>query len=807
MGMAVNITEATVEVLETFTEATTSTLDVVTKVGIAGVTKEVLEAVSEANIVHVITTEVSDISSTVAESMAETAAALMESVTSALIENITEKSVIVNALTAAIDGHAHAHGVTEGITAFNVTMMDTMDNETTTEHVLNVEDLKNSMDAFFLIINSFIIFFLQGGFAFLEAGSVRSKNTTNILIKNLLDILMACLAFWVFGYMFFYGKGNAFIGTEVSLMCSVDMDISLYAHWFWSFVFCATAATIVSGAMAERCELTAYFAYSIVISGLLYPVVAHWAWTEEGWLNVNGYVDFAGSGVVHHLGGVCGFVGAVFLGPRIGRFDARGKPQDIQGHSVPLAALGAFILLFGFFAFNGSTQGAVARPEDMEVVVRAVMNTMIGGAASGITTLVFFRFSLFRSSTEKIGKWSLLSTINGTLTGMITTCAFCNLAEPHVTFFVGIVAGFVFILIHYGMIWLKIDDPLDAVAVHSGGGILGVLVTPLVISEGGVFNAENEVTAMHQMWSQLVGILVITAWSGTLSALIFYVLKLNNLLRVPRETELAGLDILKHGEAAYPAEAWREIQYGDGAVAGARGEKEVAHSLPPNMGQKSAGEPFGNDLEMKVAENKPPVTQNKMIGSWRKVNMELKKQMVNLEDYKDSEVVLTVKPVGFRKLLPSESDTDSTASCSGNKIDYGGFTNDGFENEDTVDYRNHSQDENSQQFKETHFGTEDEQVDGTDDDQEKKKGVVNPEAEFHSSTLRVDVPSESCSGKMDFENESKDDGIYEQLTDDIAAVEVGYKHPLAGPMQKILDEEKATNTTLEFNNSKESSII
>ena len=320
-------------------------------------------------------------------------------------------------------------------------------------------------------------------------------------------------------------------------------------------MFCATAATIVSGAVAERCDLPAYFAYSIVLSGLVYPVVAHWAWTPGGWLAVNGYIDFAGSGVVHHLGGVCGFVGAVFLGPRIGRFDAKGKPVDIPGHFIPLAALGAFILLFGFFAFNGSTQGAVGTPEDMMIVQRAVLNTMIGGCSSGLTALIFFRYSLSG------GKWSLLSTINGTLCGMITTCAFCNLAEPHVTFIVGIFSAFVYAFIHFAMIWLKIDDPLDAVAVHSGGGILGVLVTPLVISEGGVFDAENGVTAMHQIWSQLVGILVITAWSAVISSLLFYILKLNNKLRVSREIELQGLDLTKHGEAAYPAEAWRELQY------------------------------------------------------------------------------------------------------------------------------------------------------------------------------------------------------------------------------------------------------
>merc|ERR1719369_1011781 len=503
--------------------------------------------------------------------------------------------------------------------------------------------------------------------------------------------------------------------------------------------------------MAERCELTAYFAYSIVISGLLYPVVAHWAWTEEGWLNVNGYVDFAGSGVVHHLGGVCGFVGAVFLGPRIGRFDARGKPQDIQGHSVPLAALGAFILLFGFFAFNGSTQGAVARPEDMEVVVRAVMNTMIGGAASGITTLVFFRFSLFRSSTEKIGKWSLLSTINGTLTGMITTCAFCNLAEPYITFFVGIGAGAVYTLIHFGMIWLKIDDPLDAIAVHSGGGILGVLVTPLVISEGGVFDAENEVTAMHQIWSQFVGILVITGWAASISVIMFYILKLNNKLRVSQDVEQKGLDITEHGEAAYPAEAWREEQY----------KQEGDMTLPPNMSKQKKAEL----LEMTEGKRNNPIEketivfEKKLTGPWSKGNKELKKQMLNWEDDKDAEVFLKVKPLGNLRREPrlvSETDTATSSSSSEVEKKYDGICNDAFEDDESTDCVDNSP---AKPFKETHFGGSFRDIDKEIEKRKDRIGLTRQQT-FVKDEDRVE------SGREEFKSRDeryKGNAMYEEL--------------------------------------------
>eukprot|EP00092_Neocalanus_flemingeri_P030375 GFUD01032973.1.p1 GENE.GFUD01032973.1~~GFUD01032973.1.p1 ORF type:complete len:789 (-),score=155.80 GFUD01032973.1:55-2421(-) len=772
---------------------------------------------------------------TMAENLTEIVGTSIETITETIdtftetIENITEKALLMTSLTPVAAVESAIENITETtmmmttlapvaavmsvfVTSTENTMMDAMTNETTTEHQLTIEDLRKSMDTFFLIINSFIIFFLQGGFAFLEAGSVRSKNTTNILIKNLLDILLACLAFWAFGYMFFQSEGNTFIGTDVGYMLTIKLKATMFAHWFWSFTFCATAATIVSGAVAERCNLAAYFAYSIAISGLIYPVVAHWAWTPNGWLSVNGYIDFAGSGVVHHLGGVCGFVGAVFLGPRIGRFDVKGKPVNMPGHSVPLAALGAFILLFGFFAFNGSTQAAIGTPEDMVIVQRAVTNTMIGGCSSGLTTLFVFRYSLMKSG----GKWSLLSTINGTLCGMITTCAFCNLAPPHITFIIGIFSAFVYVLIHHAMIWLKIDDPLDAVAVHSGGGILGVLVTPLVIGEGGVFGAENVVDAMHRVWSQLVGILVITAWSGTVSAIIFYVLKMNKLLRVSREVELKGLDIIKHGEAAYPAEAWREIQY------------QGASSLPPHM----TADPSKKKLEkhesfemMTFDENEVPTT-NKMIGTWSKLNQELKKQMHNFEEFKDSEEGLTVKPIGFRK-LGSESDITSSIVSSElrKRKEMGGFTNSAFEDDDSVDYVKHPLDNAGNSLKESRVGgsrgsTNDQikellhqvkdllhQV----DDQEEKaadEALTRPEIKearkSHSSTLKLDIlGSDRLSGEIDFEDDGypRDDSIYEQLTELNSDT-----LPLVAS-KTVIQINMLGDTTLEFNNSKESGMI
>jgi len=727
----------------------------------------------------------------ITEPTLNTVAAVLENATKeVLVITTTETVAVPSIFETNVAAMANATIITE-IAAITSTIA-------TTENELTVEDLQQSMDTFFILINSMFIFFLQGGFAFLEAGSVRSKNTTNILIKNLLDILLACVAFWTVGYMFAYSEGNSFIGTDVTYICSIELGTTKLSHWFWQFVFCATAATIVSGAVAERCELAAYFTYSIVITGLIYPVVAHWAWTADGWLAVNGYVDFAGSGVVHHLGGVCGFIGALFLGPRIGRFDAQGKPVEIAGHSVPLASLGAFILLLGFFAFNGSTQGAIGTPEDMLIVEKAVMNTMIGGCSSGLAVLIFFKCSQ--------RKWSLLSTINGTLCGMVTTCAFCNLAEPYITFFVGIAAGAVYTLIHFGMIWLKIDDPLDAVAVHSGGGVLGVLVTPLVISEGGVFDAENEVTAMHQIWSQFVGILVITAWAAAVSCLIFYVLKLNNKLRVSEDVEVKGLDITEHGEAAYPADAWREEQY--------RLDSGVK-VLPPNMSPLKEKKEFIQMKDKKQKsqnDNETIVFERKMTGPWNKVNKELKKQMLNLEDDPDSEVFLKVKPLGFRKLrsesrLVSETDTASSSTSSelekkpeinksAQKVAVsGGITNDAFEDDEPDYISNHS----AKPFKETHFGGSFRNIDEEIEKRKDRVGILphnedktdedvyiesdEDKKEFNSSTLKLYIEE---SEKND--ESSKGDAIYEQLGE-----------PKFDPLLSVRH--------IEFNNSRESSMI
>nr|KAG5700295.1 hypothetical protein BaRGS_002641 [Batillaria attramentaria] len=375
---------------------------------------------------------------------------------------------------------------------------------------------------------------MQCGFAFLEAGSVRSKNSTNILIKNLFDSFVAGVAYWLFGYAFAFGDGNLFIGY--TYFASAGMPGVKYAEFFFQYVFAATAATIVSGALAERVEFVAYFVYSFIITGrqaistdvevlvaagFIYPVVTHWVWSD-GWLAKGGdytidnktvtvgYQDFAGSGVVHVVGGVAAFVGALLVGPRIGRFHADTKTVvGIRGHSVPFAALGGFILLFGFLAFNGGSVLSISGENNGATVSLAVVNTIISASVSAFFTLLLQKTGLFGNS-----RWSLLTTLNGALAGMVAACAGCDSYYPWGAAILGFVSAIVYKITSWYVLKLK------------------------------------------KLGWQLCGLAAIIAWTGVLSLLLFGVMKLLRILRVPEDIERKGLDIPKHGEPAYPLESY-----------------------------------------------------------------------------------------------------------------------------------------------------------------------------------------------------------------------------------------------------------
>jgi len=450
-----------------------------------------------------------------------------------------------------------------------------------TERLKTTEDtqkvLAANSDQFFLIVIAIIIFFMQCGFAFLEAGSVRSKNTVNILIKNMLDAFIGATSYWAIGWGLAYGEGgNLFCGG--SEYFNYSMDYEKYPKWFFQFVFAATAATIVSGSIAERCQFGAYFLYSIIITGWVYPPVSHWAWSGEGWLSIAAcsadqiakeecpgyYLDFAGSGVVHLLGAGCSIMGCYFMGARRGRFNKKGEPIDMPGHSVPLAGLGGFILIFGFLAFNGGSQTTISNEGDGGVVALAIVNTILGASTGGMSVLFLTKYLWHRVGD---GKWSFLMTLNGALAGMVSLCAGCNVYEPWAALVVGAGGGFCFLCVHTLMLKFKLDDPLDAVAVHGGGGLWGLIMVPFFMSanreigERGIFFDGHTGFPWTVLGVHIAAALAILSWSIFWSTLLFGALKYTKMLRVSTEMEFKGMDLVKHGEAAYPAGAWVEYQY------------------------------------------------------------------------------------------------------------------------------------------------------------------------------------------------------------------------------------------------------
>nr|XP_045598271.1 putative ammonium transporter 1 [Procambarus clarkii] len=414
---------------------------------------------------------------------------------------------------------------------------------------------------FFLILTGILIFMLQTGFTLLEAGYVRSKNTANILFKNLHIIVISAIAYLLVGFQLAFGRGNSFSGMGD---WTYGLANERLVFWLFQFAFAATAATIVSGSMAERCAFNAYLICSVMLSGVVYPVVSHWTWSDVGWLKTQHYQDFGGSGVVHLTGGVAALVGAVILGPRIGRFGPKGK--EIRGHSVPLAAQGFLILLFGFLAFNGGFQASISHEVDAVAIAKVVFNTAISASSGGIAVLLM-------NHSRRESLWSFLMALNGSLAGMVSISVGCNVVQPWSACVIGTVGGSVFLAIHTLLPKLKVDDPLDAVAVHMGGGLWGLVAVALFQDGGIVYGGSAEVLA----WN-IVGALAIVAWSGGLCLVMFGSLRLLGVLRVPPEMEIAGMDLLKHGE---PADAWLESQY-DGSI-NAQEENKRNSDLLANM--------------------------------------------------------------------------------------------------------------------------------------------------------------------------------------------------------------------------------
>ncbi|WP_295433673.1 ammonium transporter [uncultured Prevotella sp.] len=416
-------------------------------------------------------------------------------------------------------------------------------------------DLSIGLNTVWMLLAAMLVFFMQPGFAFCEAGFTRSKNTVNILFKNFVDFMVGSVLFWFVGFGFMFGSnGEGFIGAPN--FC----DLSFYTHpaglptegfLMFQTVFCATSATIVSGAMAERTKFSMYVVYSILISLIIYPVEGHCTW-GGGWL-MNGaedsfmmntfgctFHDFAGSAVVHSVGGVLAFIGAIALGPRIGKYDKNKKSKAIPGHSLTLAALGVFILWFGWFGFNPGSQLAAATAADREAISHVFLTTNLAAVAGGIATMCV--------TWIKYGKPSFSLTLNGILAGLVGITAGCDAVSPLGSLIIGLICGVVLVFaIEFIDTKLHIDDPVGASSVHGVCGILGTLLTGLFAVDGGLFYGGG----WNFFGAQLLGIVCIDLWAAVTGIIMFYTIKKVAGLRVDRRVEEEGLDIYEHGESAY----------------------------------------------------------------------------------------------------------------------------------------------------------------------------------------------------------------------------------------------------------------
>jgi Amt family ammonium transporter len=402
----------------------------------------------------------------------------------------------------------------------------------------------DGLDTLWVLIAAAVVFFLQAGFGMVEAGLIRTKNAGNVLMKNLMDFCFAALGFFIFGYAIAYGGDGPLFGTSGWFMFGVDPatgTLPTSVFWLFQAVFAGTAATIVSGAMAERMRFTAYLMYSFLLTAFIYPVVAHWVW-GGGWLASLDFHDFAGSTVVHAVGGTAALVGAWLLGPRIGRFNKDGSPNVIAGHNLPLVMIGVFILWFGWYGFNAGSTLGMAEPD---VVGRIAMNTTLAPATGAIAAMV--------TAWMKFGKPDLTIALNGSLAGLVGITAPCAVVDFGSSIAIGLVAG---VLVVYGVVWLnriRIDDPVGAIPVHGLCGIWGTLAvglfgrTSLGAPSDGLFLGGG----FGQLGTQSLGVVACLGFTAVAMLIVFKVVDAVVGLRVSRETELRGLDHDEHGMESY----------------------------------------------------------------------------------------------------------------------------------------------------------------------------------------------------------------------------------------------------------------
>ena len=395
----------------------------------------------------------------------------------------------------------------------------------------------SSVDVIWTLVGTALVFFMQAGFALCEAGMTRAKNTGNILMKNLMDFCIGTPVYWFIGFGIMFGGSGALIGGfDPFIRGSYDFGtLPVMCYVIFQTVFCATAATIVSGSMAERTNFKAYCIYSAMISLIVYPISGHWIW-GGGWLSQLGFHDFAGSTAVHMVGGITACIGAKMLGPRIGKYGKDGKPRAIPGHNLTAAALGVFILWFCWFGFNGASTVAMSTDEDMVSASQIFMNTNMSAAVATCTVMIL--------TWIRYKKPDVSMSLNGSLAGLVAVTAGCDAVSTAGAFFIGIAAGILLVFaVEFFDKTAKIDDPVGAVSVHGVCGAAGTVLTGFFALDGGVFYGGG----FQFLGTQLLGVVSVAAWVIVTMTIIFTVIDKTVGLRVPADVEIDGLDYHEHG--------------------------------------------------------------------------------------------------------------------------------------------------------------------------------------------------------------------------------------------------------------------
>ena len=403
-----------------------------------------------------------------------------------------------------------------------------------------MEEITISIDNMWILVATFLVMFMQAGFAMVEAGFSRSKNTANILTKNMMDFAIGSILFWLIGYTIMYGDSiGGFIGMPKLFFNDNGMgDYANKADLMFQTVFAATAATIVSGAVAERTKFNSYLIFTIVITIFIYPISGHWKW-GGGWLDQLGFLDFAGSTLVHSVGAWVGLAGAIMLGPRTGKY-VNGKAKAIPGHNLTFAALGVFILWFGWFGFNPGSQLGASGSKNSLAIAHIVLTTNLAAAGGAVTALLI--------SWWRYKRPALSLALNGALAGLVAITAGCDIVNPGGALIIGLIAGVILVFsVEIIDQKFRIDDPVGAVSVHGVNGAFGTLAVGLFATEGGLFYGGGG----GLLVSQLIGVAAIFIWAFGLGLLLFKIIKSTIGLRVSRRIEEEGLDVYEHGESAY----------------------------------------------------------------------------------------------------------------------------------------------------------------------------------------------------------------------------------------------------------------